>query len=125
MTNSELLDFGYLIIATIAAGKYADRSWPTNNRSFALAVDERQQKKSPLVSQFYVADGVAGRWSVDFDYMLSLLHAAGVIGYDSQTFRSFQLRIGFPFVKRTLAKHAPRTLRDAEEFVAAWAAASE
>jgi hypothetical protein len=122
MTDSELLGIGELLIATMTIGPRSKRPWPTDNRPFAFAIDARKEEGSKIASKFYIADGPCGRWSPQFRDMLSLLHAAGLIEYGSQSCNWFMLRVGARFAGHEFAKHTPEERKDAEELIIAWGA---
>jgi hypothetical protein len=122
MTDSELLGIGELLIATMTVGSRSTQPWPTDNRPFAFAIDSRKEKGSRIASKFYIADGPCGRWSPQFRDMLSLLHAACLIEYRSQSFKSFFLLVGTRFACHEFAKYTPEERLDAEELIIEWGA---
>lgn len=102
MKPGELHRLGEILVAGMA--DLGALKWPSDTRSFALAVDDTKDTNK-LSSRFYVVHGSTGRYCHDYRHLQALLHQATLISYDSIDHERFNVRVS----KRSAAAIYRRT----------------
>ena len=90
MTPGELHRLGEILVAGMA--ELGAVKWPSDTRSFALAVDDTKATNK-LAARFYVVHGSTGRYCHDYRNVQAMLHQATLISYDTIDHGRFNVRI--------------------------------
>jgi hypothetical protein len=94
LDQSDLFRVGEILIATMA--RSGATKWPSSRRAFAAAVKKLREAepRNRLAAQFYITVGPAGPDSDEFREILTLMHSATLISYDSVETNWFNVRVG-------------------------------
>ena len=86
---AKLHSLGELLVAGMTL--LGATKWPDDHRAFARACDRLPDNE--FAKQFLILNGMAGRSSHEFEEIVSLMHAATLISYDSQDWACFNVRV--------------------------------
>lgn len=89
-TESDLHRAGELLVAGMST--LGAIWWPSNTRSFALAVDDTRDTNE-FAARFRVVHGSTGRYCHDFRHIQALMHQATLISYDTLDHERFNVRL--------------------------------
>lgn len=90
MQTHEQFRVGEILIVGIL--EMPARSWPSSNRAFAAAI-RKVIKTNQFASQFWISKSATGWYSYEFSEILSLMHFATLISYNSQVHDRFFLQV--------------------------------